>query len=147
MELETLLRRAVTENASDIFIVAGIPVSFRKSGLVSRMDGPRLLPPDTEELLRQIYALADDRDMRILDDGGDDDFSFSIPGLSRFRVNAYKQRGALSAVIRVITFQLPDPKELGIPEAVMCLGDERKGMVLVTGARGKRQVHHPGLHH
>lgn len=135
MELEALLRQAVEEEASDIFIVAGIPVSFRKNGLVSRMDSPRLLPPETEDLIRQIYRLAGNRDMRILD-SGDDDFSFSIPGLSRFRVNTYKQRGALSAVIRVITFQLPDPKALGIPESVMCLGDERKGMVLVTGPAG-----------
>lgn len=67
---------------------------------------------------------------------GDDDFSFAIPGVSRFRVSAYKQRGALSAVIRVITFQLPNPQELGIPEAVMQFADHTKGMILVTGSAG-----------
>ena len=67
---------------------------------------------------------------------GDDDFSFSIPGLSRFRVSAFRQRGSLSAVIRVIRFQLPDYRQLNIPDAVMELGDNRQGMVLVVGPAG-----------
>ena len=67
---------------------------------------------------------------------GDDDFSFSIPGVSRFRVNAYKQRGSLAAVIRVIAFRLPDPAELSIPEDVMNISDYTRGMVLVTGSAG-----------
>ena len=67
---------------------------------------------------------------------GDDDFSFSIPGLSRFRVNTYRQRGSLAAVIRVIAFELPDPGILNIPEDVMSVSDFTKGMVLVTGPAG-----------
>lgn len=67
---------------------------------------------------------------------GDDDFSFSIAGLSRFRVSAFRQRGSLSAVIRVIRFQLPDYRQLNIPDAVMELGDNRQGMVLVVGPAG-----------
>ncbi len=77
-----------------------------------------------------------DRDLNILTDNGDDDFSFAIQGLSRFRVSAYMQRGALSAVIRIITFDLPDFKSLGIPEYIIHLGDAGKGMVLVTGPAG-----------
>lgn len=136
MELEALLRNAVEDGASDVFIVAGLPLSFRKNGEISGSGGSRLLPPDTENLVKQIYALASERDMQTLLTLGDDDFSFAIPGLSRFRVNAYKQRGALSAVIRIITFRLPNYRELGIPEEVMKLGDERKGLVLVTGPAG-----------
>ncbi len=67
---------------------------------------------------------------------GDDDFSFAIPGMSRFRISAYKQRGSLSAVIRIITFSLPDPAALGIPENVMALDRFSKGLVLVTGSAG-----------
>ena len=87
-------------------------------------------------MLTEIYQHAGERDLRILEEGGDDDFSFAIQGLSRFRVSAYKQRGALSAVIRIITFDLPDFKTLGIPEYIIHLGDTGKGMVLVTGPAG-----------
>lgn len=133
--IQTILEQAVKEEASDVFIVAGLPVSFRRQDQIRREDEERLLPADTERLLREIYEL-DKRDISRLNASGDDDFSFAIPGVSRFRVNAYKQRGALSAVIRVITFSLPDPKELGIPDYVMSLADERKGMILVTGPAG-----------
>lgn len=71
-----------------------------------------------------------------LDKTGDDDFSFAIPGVSRFRVSTFKQRGSYSAVIRVIFFTLPQPSELHIPDAVMNLADSRRGMVLVTGPAG-----------
>lgn len=87
-------------------------------------------------MLTEIYQHAGERELRILEEGGDDDFSFAIQGLSRFRVSAYKQRGALSAVIRIITFDLPDFKTLGIPEYIIHLGDTGKGMVLVTGPAG-----------
>lgn len=94
------------------------------------------MPEQTNEILQIIYQLAGNRDISRLHDTGDDDFSFSIPGLSRFRINAYKQRGSLAAVIRVIAFQLPDPAELSIPEDVMSVADLTKGMVLVTGSAG-----------
>lgn len=136
MDLEAVLRQAVEDSASDVFIVAGLPLASRRNGEIVSMNGPKLLPPQTEELISQIYALASQRDMTNLKVLGDDDFSFAIPGLSRFRVNAYKQRGALSAVIRIIAFHLPDYRKLGIPEEVMRLGEERKGMVLVTGPAG-----------
>lgn len=136
MNLRSILESAIKEQASDIFIVAGLPVSFRKNGVISHVDDNRLLPPDTEELVRNIYGYADERSMESLCEDGDDDFSFSIQGLSRFRVSAFKQRGALSAVIRVITFQLPNYNELGIPDHVIRLADASKGMILVTGPAG-----------
>ena len=64
---------------------------------------------------------------------GDDDFSFAVPGLARFRVNAYRQRGSYAMVIRVVSFDIPDWKTLGIPEEVMKVADLSHGMVLVTG--------------
>lgn len=136
MDIKTILEAAVAEHASDIFLVAGLPVSLRKYNLICRENESFLLPSDTEQLLTGIYELADHRSMARLLEQGDDDFSFSIPGISRFRVSAYKQRGSLSAVIRVITFQLPVPEALGIPSSIVSLGDERKGMILVTGPAG-----------
>lgn len=136
MNLNELLQQAIAEQASDVFIVAGLPISFRKNGAIRQISGERLLPADTERILMEIYKQADNRNINILNETGDDDFSFSIVNLSRFRVSAYKQRGALSAVIRIITFSLPDYKNLRIPEHVIHLGDGGKGMVLVTGPAG-----------
>ncbi len=136
MKIEELLKKAVDEQVSDVFIVAGRPVSFRKNGLIHKIDDDRLLPQHTDALLHEIYTLAENRDFTRLAAEGDDDFSFALPGVSRFRVSAYKQRGSYSAVIRVITFTLPDPAELGIPESVLHLCHANSGMVLVTGTAG-----------
>ena len=94
------------------------------------------MPDSTEAFIRQIYELTHTHPIDDFLKNGDDDFSFAIPGLSRFRVSTYKQRGSLAAVIRVITFELPNPAELGIPGAVMGLSEYTKGMVLVTGPAG-----------
>ena len=96
------------------------------------------MPPQTKECVEELYKLAGGRDIRVLEEKGDDDFSFAVPGLSRFRVSAYKQRGALSAVIRVITFELPEPNEIGIPDPVMSFYNLSKGLVLVTGPAGRK---------
>ena len=129
------LSKASDLHASDIFIIAGRPLSIKTDGRLSTY-GDRLMPEQTSEILEAIYQMANNRDISRLHNTGDDDFSFSIPGLSRFRINAYKQRGSLAAVIRVIAFQLPDPAELSIPEDVMSIADLTKGMVLVTGSAG-----------
>jgi len=136
MNLNELLQKAVNDHASDIFIVAGLPPSYRANSRILREHGEKLMPKETQEYVEEIYALAGNRDISILSERGDDDFSFAVPGLSRFRVSAYKQRGALSAVIRVITFELPDPKDIGIPQSVMGFAGLSKGLVLVTGPAG-----------
>ena len=129
------LSKAADLHASDIFIIEGRPLSIKTDGRLSTY-GDRLMPEQTSEILEAIYQMANNRDISRLHNTGDDDFSFSIPGLSRFRINAYKQRGSLAAVIRVIAFQLPDPAELSIPEDVMSIANLTKGMVLVTGSAG-----------
>ena len=129
------LAEAANKRVSDIFIIAGRPLAEKIDGHLFS-SGDRLMPAETEALLRTIYTLAENRDISRLLETGDDDFSFSIPGVSRFRVNAYKQRGSLAAVIRVIAFKLPDPAELSIPEDVMSVSDYTRGMVLVTGSAG-----------
>lgn len=136
MDIHTLLREAVEQNASDVFIIAGLPASMRRNGQLCRSYEQRLLPGDTENLVRQLYALAGERQIQPLLETGDDDFSFSIPGLSRFRVSAFRQRGSLAAVVRVIQFQLPDYRQLRIPDSVMNLAELRQGMVLVVGTAG-----------
>lgn len=135
MKAAELLQKASQAGASDIFIVAGLPVSYRVHGTLEYI-GDRLMPADTELLIREIFYLASDRSIDHFLASGDDDFSFAIPGLSRYRVSTYKQRGSLAAVIRIIAFELPDPTDLGIPESVLQLTSMTKGMILVTGPAG-----------
>jgi len=134
-DLTKYLEQAVAEQASDIFIVAGGPVCQKLEGQILPMDEEKLLPPQTKDLITQLYAMADlsmDDFLRVKDD----DFSFAVPGLARFRVNTYMQRGSMAAVIRIVSFEIPDWKELAIPEEVMNLADENHGMILFTGTAG-----------
>ena len=128
-----LLRRISALGASDLFIVAGRPLSYRLNNQIIQDDSERLLPGDTREIIEDIYRLAEDRNIKTFEETGDDDFSFALPGISRFRVSAYKQRGSLAAVIRMITFTLPSPREMGIPDNIIGLSALNKGLVLVTG--------------
>ena len=136
MDIVDFLKKVVDESGSDIFIVAGRPLTYKLHGHVVSLDEERLSPDKTEELVRTVYFLAGERDISRLVLTGDDDFSFSIPGIARFRVSAYKQRGSLAAVIRVVTFTLPSPKDLNIPDSVLSLSKYNKGLVLVTGPAG-----------
>lgn len=134
-ELMEYLKRAVEDHASDLFIVAGCPVSEKLDSHIRPISPEKVLPPDTKLLITELYRLAD-RPMENYLHRSDDDFSFSLPGLARFRVNAYRQRGSLAAVVRVVAFQIPDWRALHIPEEVMGLADINHGMVLVTGTAG-----------
>lgn len=135
MQIQDILRRAVDIAASDILLVAGLPPAYKVEGVIQR-EGERLLPKDTFALVSELYQMADQRDMARLTQTGDDDFSFAVPGMSRFRVNALKQRGSLSLVIRVVSFDLPDPSALGIPDNVMAFSSYARGLVLFTGPAG-----------
>lgn len=122
--------------ASDIFIVAGLPFSYKVSGSIVNDGADKLMPSDTANYITEIYALAGGRDMTRLNKCGDDDFSFALRGVARFRINAFKQRGSLSAVIRVINFNIPKPETLMIPQNIIEFANRKKGLVLVTGPAG-----------
>lgn len=134
-DLLQYLETASAHRASDIFMVPGAPVSYKVEGLLRPMEEERLSPDRSESLIRQLYAQAQ-RDMAQYEATGDDDFSFSVPGLARFRVNTYRQRGSRAAVIRVVAFSVPDWEKLHIPSQVMELSSLHSGMVLLTGTAG-----------
>ncbi len=136
MNIVDMLDQITKQGASDIFVVAGLPLSFKCNGQIVKINETKLMPSDTAEMITEIYQLASNRDMNHLIKAGDDDFSFAIPRVARFRINAFKQRGSLSAVIRVITFSIPAPEELGIPQNIIDFADKKKGLVLVTGPAG-----------
>lgn len=136
MNVQEVLENIAKEEASDIFVVAGRPLTYKVHGKMHTYEEEKMLPDSCRDFVTAIYALADHRDMTHFETTGDDDFSFAIKGVSRFRVSTYKQRGSYSAVIRVITFSLPSPEELGIPDTIMNLANINHGMVLVTGPAG-----------
>ena len=135
MNLNEILTAAIQKGASDIFIIAGIPVTYKIKGTQDRHGDNIMKPDDINAVIDEIYVTGR-RAKTNLDMNNDDDFSFSIRDLGRFRVNVFRQRGSLAAVIRVIKFGVPDPKLLGIPENVLSLADNKTGLVLVTGAAG-----------
>ncbi|MBQ4649577.1 MAG: PilT/PilU family type 4a pilus ATPase [Firmicutes bacterium] len=134
-ELMKYLQQAVEHEASDIFIVAGGPVHEKREGQLVAMGDEKLMPDNTRELIGQIYQMAG-RSIDIFEEAGDDDFSFAVPGMARFRVNAYRQRGSMAAVIRVVSFDIPDWREYNLPGEVMDLASETNGMILFTGTAG-----------
>ena len=136
MELKPLLEKTLTLGGSDVYVFPGAPITTKVGEHMIPLHEERLRTTDCHELLQQIYHMADDRDLARLEDSGDDDFSFGIAQIGRFRCNAFKQRGTLAAVLRVVPFELPDVKTLGLPNVVLELANKRRGMVLVTGPAG-----------
>lgn len=136
MDLHKILAAAIQQDGSDLYITPGAPLTVKTGGHMVRLDDKRLMPADTEALLEQIYAMDMDRDMQRLREDGDDDFSFSVKDVGRFRCNAYRQRSSYGAVLRAVPFNIPDPVAMGIPEKVLRLSEQKRGMVLVTGPAG-----------
>ncbi len=120
---------------ADIFVIPGAAVSVKVNNTLVKLTDKIMLPADTQQLVQQMYDFAH-RDIKHLDQAGDDDFSFAIKDVSRFRCNAYKQRGTLAAICRIVNFELPNPKDMFIPDIVMSLAEQRSGMILVTGPAG-----------
>ena len=135
MELKEILKKAYDLGGSDIFIVPGAPVTCKVKGDMVPLTDDIVKPAGTEALVLEAYEMAG-RDINKLHEEGDDDYSFSMAGLSRFRCNAYIQRGTVAATLRMVAFGLPDPRELGVPDLVMELTKNLNGMILVTGPAG-----------
>ena len=110
-DVRDFLKEMVDAGASDIFVVAGRPVTYSAKGSLASVGGSRLSPADTKAVVRAIYGLAD-RDFALMEGNvnHDEDFSFSIDGVGRFRANVFRQRGSYSTVIRVIPFGCPTPR-------------------------------------
>lgn len=134
-EVSEYLRRAVDKQASDLFIVSGMPVSFKVDGSIQPEDEEKVMPESANRLVSALYQIAG-RDMAHFLSTGDDDFSVSVKGLSRFRISTYRQRGSMAAVIRVVSFDIPDRNTMEIPDEVMKIAAASRGLVLVTGPAG-----------
>jgi twitching motility protein PilT len=134
LELNDILRIAIKGQASDIHLKAGLPPLFRVDGaLVPLKDGERLQPEDLHTMLSSITTPGQKKHF---DDTHEVDLAHSIPGLGRFRVNAFMQRGTIGIVFRVIPFGVKTIEQLCLPKVVERIAMEQRGLVLVTGTTG-----------
>lgn len=133
LEVEQLLSLAAEHRASDIHLSVESPPVFRIDGTLVPLGVEKL---SRSELEAFIYAMMNPEQAKRFADLGELDFSYSIPGVGRYRLNAFRQRGSVGAVIRLIPFNSPTPEALGLPPVVVELARLHKGLVLVTGPTG-----------
>ncbi|HEX3806208.1 MAG TPA: PilT/PilU family type 4a pilus ATPase [Gaiellaceae bacterium] len=136
MDLNDLLRRAVDSGASDVHLKLDRPPMVRRDGSVAPLEGIEpLTDADLDAYLHAVTAIAPTR-YDLFHESGDLDIAYTSDGLPRFRVNAFRQRGAVSFALRVIPKEVPRIEDLGLPKGIKKLADEHRGLVLVTGATG-----------
>lgn len=136
MDVVDILKRAIHENASDIFFIAGSPCMLKIGQQLVAVNDKKTMPNDTKDIVQQLYGLAPYCSYDNFMSEGEDDFSFSLSQVGRFRVNVYRQRNSEAAVLRVVKFELPNPEDLHIPESILNLSNRRKGIILVSGPAG-----------
>ena len=133
-DIDAALHFLVAGGGSDLHVKVPSPPMIRVDGELTPIpDTEPLKAADTEHALRQI---AEETTLEEFDQVGEADFSYQVPGLSRFRVNAFRQRGSVAIVCRAIPFQVRTIEDLGLPEVIRTLADEQRGIVLVTGTTG-----------
>jgi len=132
--IDELLEHMVGRNASDLHVTTGTPPVIRVRGEVERLDGYD--PLSAEETQGLLYRILSSEQQKQLELKRQLDFSHSIPGLARFRVNVYFQRESLGAAFRLIPTELKTLEELGIPASLHQLAEKPRGLVLVTGPTG-----------
>lgn len=133
MELFDLINYAIENKASDIHITVGVPPILRIDGVLKYFSQDKLYPKDIEKIVKEIL---NERQFKELESKGEIDTSYSSPGISRFRVNIYKQRGSYAIALRIIPFKIPTMEELGLPSVVKDLARLPRGLILVTGPTG-----------
>jgi len=133
MDINDLLRKTVENDASDLHICAGVPPIIRVYGDLINLNEPVLTPHDCVQLAKQ--CLSSRMYERFLE-VGEVDASYSVPGVARFRVNVFKQRGTCAIAFRAIPTEVPSIEQLGLPGLVYDLAMKQRGLVLVTGPTG-----------
>ncbi|HEY3445309.1 MAG TPA: type IV pilus twitching motility protein PilT [Myxococcales bacterium] len=134
MELNEILQIALRGGASDIHLKAGLPPMFRVDGTLVPLKDARRLPP--EEIARMSFGIMNDYQKEKFKQTNEIDLAYGVPGLGRFRVNVFQQRGTIGIVLRVIPFKIMSMEQLMLPKVLekICLSE--RGMVLVTGTTG-----------
>ena len=131
--IDNILRAAMEFKASDIHLTVGVQPIFRINGDIKRYGKEILLPADTEAIAKHIIP---ENLYEQFKERGELDFSYGIPGVSRFRVNAYHQRKSVSLALRVVASKTPTLEDLDLPEIIPKLVEKPQGLILVTGPTG-----------
>ncbi|MFT9599057.1 type IV pilus twitching motility protein PilT [Mesobacillus sp.] len=132
-KIEHLLRSGFELKASDIHITVGIPPVMRINGDLRRYGTDTITPDEIEEMAK---AIVPENSWDLFKSKGELDFSYGIAGISRFRVNAYHQRGCVSLAVRIVPTRIPTLEELELPEILKRIAEKPQGLVLVTGPTG-----------
>ena len=136
-DIDSALHYVVEREGSDLHLKVASPPIARIDGDLRPVEGIGPLEPvDTEGALRHLLEKADKRLWREFEEEGEVDLAYSIPGLSRFRVNAFRQRGSVSIACRAIPFQIRTVDDLELPQVIRTLAGEQRGIVLLTGTTG-----------
>lgn len=133
LDIFELLKQASGQDASDVHISVGVSPRFRIHGELVSTNFQKMTPSDTLEIL---LNLMNHEQREIFEEEGEIDLSVSIPKAGRYRVNAYKQRGSITLALRLVDMEIPDAKTLQIPDEVMNLCNEKRGLIMVTGPSG-----------
>ncbi|MCL4198466.1 MAG: type IV pilus twitching motility protein PilT [Phycisphaerales bacterium] len=133
MDFNTILKTAAEHNASDIHIVAGHPPLMRVHTIVTPMDYPVITPESAQRILEQV---APPNALETFKKQSDSDFSYEIPGVGRYRVNAHMQRKSVAMAFRAIKSKVPPLESLNLPDVIGRLTYLPRGLVLVTGDTG-----------
>jgi twitching motility protein PilT len=129
-----VLTQMVEARASDVHLTAGSPPMVRVRGAVHPMEGyPSLTPQQTRDV---VYSILNDDQRKRFENTKSLDFAYAVPGVARFRVNTYFQRGAISAALRHTPDQIPDLEGLGLPSVLREFTKLPRGFVLITGPTG-----------
>jgi twitching motility protein PilT len=134
MELNEILQVALRGGASDIHLKAGLPPMFRVDGSLVPLKDARRLPP--EEISRMAFAIMNDYQKEKFKAQNELDLAYGVPGLGRFRVNVFQQRGTIGVVLRVIPFKISTIEQLVLPKVLEKMASEQRGLILVTGTTG-----------
>ncbi len=132
--MNRLLTVGAQNGASDIHFRPGDPPTYRVNGVLRTLKGEKLLPADTRQLALNLISIPEVQ--KDIDRLQEFDLSYAVPGVSRFRVNVYRQRGSLSVILRIIPADVPTIDGLGLPEVMKKIASSERGLVLVTGATG-----------
>ena len=131
--IEQIMGCAKDAGASDVHITVGISPKMRVNGKLMVMPFPVLLPPDTKRICD---SMMNEKQKESFEERGEWDFSYSIPSMGRYRVNAFRQRGSVAMVLRLVGTVVPTPESLSLPQSVIDLYNKKRGLVLVTGPTG-----------
>ncbi|HYS08010.1 MAG TPA: type IV pilus twitching motility protein PilT [Myxococcales bacterium] len=134
MELNEILQVALRGGASDIHLKAGLPPMFRVDGSLVPLKDARRLPP--EEISRMAFGIMNDYQKEKFKAQNELDLAYGVPGLGRFRVNVFQQRGTIGVVLRVIPFKISTIEQLVLPKVLEKVAGEQRGLILVTGTTG-----------